>query len=148
MAASVWGPPTSDGQMRQWRGTANGLEGAAVETTDTLMVLDELGQASPNEVSEVVYMLCNGSGKQRASRTGAARRRQTWRVQFLSTGEITLGAKMGEVGKRSTAGLDVRLVNLSADAGAGMGVFQVLHGKTNSANCSSRLRSDPTSRIS
>ncbi|CAH2606010.1 conserved protein of unknown function (plasmid) [Rhodovastum atsumiense] len=129
VAASVWGKPTADAQLHPWRGTANGLEGIAAETTDTLLILDEMGQADGREVGDVVYMLANEAGKQRASRNGAARPRQSWRALFLSTGEITLAQKMGEAGKRVMAGLEVRLVNLPADAGADMGVFQDLHGK-------------------
>ncbi len=133
LAGSVWGPPLPDGQMRQWRATANGLEGAAAETRDTLLILDELGQADPREVADVVYMLSSGSGKQRATRTGSARLRQSWRVLFVSTGEVTLAAKMGEAGKRLMAGLEVRLAHLPADAGCGMGVFQELHGRPSPA---------------
>lgn len=48
---------------------------------------------------------------------------------FLSTGEVTLPQKMGEAGKRAMAGLETRLVTLPADAGAGLGVFQNLHGR-------------------
>ena len=133
MVASVWGPPTADGQLRPWRGTANGLEAVAAETSDTLLILDEMGQADPREVGDIVYLLGNEAGKQRASRTGTARRRHFWRTLFLSTGEITLAQKMGEAGKRATAGLGVRLPNLPADAGAGMGVFQNLHGRRDGA---------------
>ncbi len=133
LAGSVWGPPLPDGQMRQWRATANGLEGAAADTRDTLLILDELGQADPREVADVIYMLSSGSGKQRATRTGSARLRQSWRVLFVSTGEITLAAKMGEAGKRVMAGLEVRLAHLPADARAGMGVFQELHGRPSPA---------------
>jgi putative DNA primase/helicase len=133
-AASVWGKPTADAQLRPWRGTANGLEGTAAETSDALMILDEMGQADGREVADVVYMLANEAGKQRASRTGSARRRQSWRTVFLSTGEITLAQKMGEAGKKAMAGLEVRLVNLPADAGAGLGVFQNLHGRLSAAN--------------
>lgn len=140
VAASVWGRPTADAQLRAWRGTANGLEGTAAETADALLILDEMGQADAREVGDVVYMLANEAGKQRASRTGSARRRQSWRVLFLSTGEITLAQKMGEAGKRAMAGLDVRLVNLPADAGAGMGVFQKLHGRAGAAAFAEELR--------
>ncbi len=115
-AACVWGEPTADGQLQSWRGTANGFEGIAAKTNDALLILDEMGKADAREVGDVVYMLANEAGKQRASRTGAARRRQSWRTLFLSTGEITLAAKMGEAGKRATAGLEVRLVNLPANA--------------------------------
>ncbi len=140
VAASVWGKPTADGQMRQWRGTANGLEATAAETADALLILDEMGQADAREVGDVVYMLANEAGKQRASRTGTARRRQSWRTLFLSTGEVTLGQKMADAGKRAMAGLDVRLVNLPADAGVGLGVFQVLHGRPNAAALAEELR--------
>ncbi len=140
VAASVWGKPTADAQLRAWRGTANGLEGTGAETSDALLILDEMGQADAREVGDVVYMLANEAGKQRASRTGSARRRQSWRVLFLSTGEITLAQKMGEAGKRAMAGLDVRLVNLPADAGAGLGVFQNLHGRADAAAFAEELR--------
>lgn len=140
VAASVWGNPTADAQMRAWRGTANGLEGTAAETSDSLLILDEMGQADAREVADVVYMLANESGKQRASRTGSARTRQSWRTLFLSTGEITLAQKMSEVGKKAMAGLEVRLVNLPADAGAGLGVFQDLHGRQGPALLAEELR--------
>jgi uncharacterized protein (DUF927 family) len=80
----------------------------------------EMGLADAREVADVVYMLANESGKQRSSRDGSARRRQIWRSLFLSTGELTLAAKMGEANKRVMAGLEVRLVTLRADAGAGI----------------------------
>ena len=140
VAASVWGKPTADAQLRAWRGTANGLEGTAAETSDALLILDEMGQADAREVADVVYMLANESGKQRATRTGTARSRQSWRTLFLSTGEITLAQKMGEAGKKAMAGLEVRLVNLPADAGAGMGVFQNLHGRATAGAFADELR--------
>jgi putative DNA primase/helicase len=139
-AASVYGKPSADAQLRAWRGTANGLEGTAAETSDALLILDEMGQADGREVGDVVYMLANEAGKQRASRTGSARRRASWRTLFLSTGEITLAQKMAEAGKRVMAGLEVRLVNLAADAGVGLGVFQDLHGRASPAALAEELR--------
>ncbi|WP_439597969.1 DUF927 domain-containing protein [Falsiroseomonas sp.] len=127
-AGSVWGRGERGAQVRNWKATGNGLEGAAADTSDTVLILDEIGQALANEVADTVYMLANGSGKQRAEKSGSARRARTWRTQFLSTGEMTLAAKMGEAGKRMMGGLEVRLVNLPSDAGAGMGAFQNLHG--------------------
>ena len=100
-----------------------------------------MGQADAREVADVVYMLANESGKQRASRNGTARARQSWRTVFLSTGETTLSQKMGEAGKRTMAGLDARLANLPADAGAGYGVFQALHGRAEPAELADELRS-------
>jgi uncharacterized protein (DUF927 family) len=139
-AASVWGPGDSSGQIRSWRATANGLEGVAAETCDLPLFLDELGQASAKEVGDVIYMLANQAGKARANRAGGARRHKTWRVLFFSTGEISPAAKMADAGLRSQAGQDVRLITLSADAGAGLGVWNVLHGMPSSAALSDHLR--------
>lgn len=127
VGGSVWGKGARGAQVRQWRATANGLESAAAETSDTVLILDEMGQASSNDVADTIYMLANGSGKLRAGKEGGARRSRTWRTMFLSTGEVTLGAKMAEAGRKMMAGLEVRLVNLPADAGRRMGVFQQLH---------------------
>ncbi|MBB2170441.1 DUF927 domain-containing protein [Gluconacetobacter aggeris] len=140
IAGSVWGKGDRDGQIRAWRGTANGLEGIASETSDTVLILDEMGQAEPREVGEIAYMLANNTGKQRAGRNGDARARKTWRVLFLSTGEVTLAAKMGEAGKRAMAGQEVRLVNIPADAGAGMGAFERLHGMRSAGALADHLR--------
>ncbi len=139
-AGSVWGRGDRGAQVRPWRGTANGIEGVAAETSDTVLILDEISQADAREVGDVVYMLANEGGKARAGRGGQARQRQTWRSLFLSTGELTLAAKMAEEGKRTMAGLEVRLVNLPADAGAGLGVFQALHDKPGPAVLADHLR--------
>lgn len=140
IAGSVWGSPTADGQLRTWRGTSNGLEGIAATLCDLPLLLDELGQADARDADSVVYMLSNESGKQRAGRTGAARQRASWRSLFLSTGEVTLAAKLGESGRRAMAGLEARLLNLPADAGAGMGIFQTLHGHESPGRLAENLR--------
>lgn len=139
-AGSVWGRGDSEGQVKHWRATANGLEGVAAETCDTVLILDEIGQATAREIGDVVYMLANGSGKSRAGRNGQARKRRTWRVLFLSTGEVTLAAKMAEAGARARAGQEVRLVDVPADAGARMGMFRELHGMPGAGALARHLR--------
>jgi putative DNA primase/helicase len=105
-----------------------------------LLVLDELGQVEPREAGEIAYMLANGQGKQRASRTGGAARRQHWRLLFLSTGEVGLSQHMASVGKQVRAGQEVRLVELQADAGKGHGLFDQLNGHPDGAALSEALR--------
>jgi uncharacterized protein (DUF927 family) len=139
-AASVWGPPTAKAQLRSWRATANGIEAAAAESSDTVFVLEEMGQADAREVGDIVYLLGNEAGKQRASRAGTARPRHSWRLVLLSTGEIPLAMKMAEANRQITAGLEVRLVNLNADAGTGMGVFQHLHERPSAAAFTDEIR--------
>ncbi len=126
-AASVWGP---HGFVRQWRATSNGLEGVAVQHNETLLCLDELGQLDPKEAGSVAYMLANGMGKARAARSGALKSPAQWRIMFLSSGEIGLAdlAKQDGRGRRSAAGQQVRILDVEADAGAGLGLFEALHG--------------------
>ena len=127
VAASAWGGGGVGGFLRTWRATANGLEGLAEMHCDALLCLDEMGQVHAREAGEVAYMLANGSGKSRAARDGSARRPARWRVLFLSTGELSLADKMNEAGQRARVGQETRLVDVPADAGAGLGLFEELH---------------------
>lgn len=129
-AGSVWGGGEVTGFVRSWRATANGLEGVALGHSDTLLCLDELSQLAAKDAGEAAYMLGNGAGKSRSSRDGSARKAAKWRVLFLSSGEIGLADKVAEDGRgrRLAAGQQVRIVDIPADAGAGMGMFEELHG--------------------
>jgi uncharacterized protein (DUF927 family) len=126
----VWGGGGIRGYVRTWRSTANGLESMAEGHCDTLLCLDELGQVAPHEAGQIAYMLANGAGKIRAGRDGGSRRVAEWRLLFLSSGEIALSDKIAEDGKgrRVAAGQEVRIVDVAADAGAGLGLFENLHG--------------------
>ncbi|MDR5803459.1 DUF927 domain-containing protein [Caballeronia sp. LZ001] len=135
-ACSVYGGPE---YMQRWRATSNGLEGLAALHNDTLLVLDELAQVDPREAGEIAYMLANGSGKARAGRTGSARARQSWRLLFLSAGEIGLSQHMQAGGKKAKAGQEVRLVEIPADAGRGFGLFETLHGQVGGAQLSTLI---------
>lgn len=108
-AASVWG---GDNFRRSWRTTANGLEGAAALFNDGLLALDEISECDPRDVGEVVYMLGNGRGKQRASRTGAARSVNRWRTSVISTGERSIATCMAQAGQQVKAGQAVRLLDI------------------------------------
>lgn len=130
VGGSVWGGGDVNGFIRSWRATSNGLEGVALGHTDALLCLDELSQLAAREAGEAGYMLANGSGKSRSSRDGSARKPSKWRVLFLSSGEISLADKIAEDGRgrRMAAGQQVRIVDIPADAGAGLGLFENLHG--------------------
>jgi len=136
VAASLCGPPE---YMQRWRATDNGLEGLALAHSDCPLLLDELAQLDPKSAGEVAYMLGNGSGKTRAARTGTLRERSQWRVLFQSAGEIGLADHMAEAGKRTKAGQEVRLCEIQADAGAGLGCFEDLHGRQNGAEFAKAL---------
>jgi putative DNA primase/helicase len=129
-AASVYGGPN---YMQRWRTTDNALEGIAVQHCDGLLILDELAQVDSKTAGECAYMLANETAKARSTRTGQARARLQWRLLFLSAGEIGLAAHMAESGKRAKAGQELRMADIPADAGAGLGIFEELHGHDNGA---------------
>lgn len=137
LAASVWGQPAR--YVRTWRATTNGLEGVAAIHNDGLLILDEIHQCDPREAAEAAYMLANGQGKSRASRTGTAREAASWRLLFLSSGEQSLADRLGSIGKKATAGQQVRLADIPADAGRGMGIIEELHGAETSGELVARL---------
>ncbi|GAB4063965.1 hypothetical protein GCM10028812_00270 [Ancylobacter sonchi] len=133
VAGSAWGGGGIRGYVRTWRATSNGLEGVAGMHCDCLLCLDEMGQVDGREAGQIAYMLANGVGKSRASRSGEARPAAEWRLLFLSSGELSLADKIAEDGRgrRAAAGQQVRIVDIPADAGAGMGMFENLHGFAN-----------------
>ena len=142
-AASIWGAPSF---VRQWRATVNGLEGLAELTNETLLVLDELAQLDPKDAGTVAYMLANGSGKARAGQSGEARPARQWLTFFLSSGEVSLAehARSYGAGRRNPAGQDVRILDIDADAGAGFGLFDTLHGHTNGDTLARAIKVDAT----
>ncbi len=140
-AASIFGGPD---YINGWKATANGLESLAALHNSCLLILNEIAQVDPREAGEAAYMLANGQGKQRSARTGGAKRRQSWRLLFLSDGEIGLAQHMAEGGKKIKAGQEVRLVDLDADAGQGLGVFDTLHGYPDGAELSTAIRTGAT----
>lgn len=141
LAASVWGAPIgADPFVRQWRSTANAQESTAASHNDCLLPLDEIGQADPREIGEAAYMLANGQGKDRMRDRGGLRRTATWRVLFLSTGEETLADLMARGGRHVKAGQEVRFLDVPADAGAGFGIFEDVHGAADGNAFSRELR--------
>ena len=141
-AASVWGDPVA--YPRLWRATANGLEGLAALHNDGLLILDELSQIDPKEAGEAAYLLANGQGKTRAARSGTARQAASWRLLFLSAGEESLSALMARIGRKVNAGQEIRLADIEADAGAGLGAFETLNGCASPAALSLALKDAAT----
>jgi uncharacterized protein (DUF927 family) len=124
VAASVWG---GEGHVQNWRMTANSLDAVAQNHNDSLLCLDELGQADGREVGEIVYAVANGSPKQRKTRSIS----RGWTLLVLSSGETTLADHMHAAGRHVRPGQEVRLCDLAADAGTGLGLFQDLNGFAN-----------------
>ncbi len=142
-AASVWGPPSKTGAdafVRPWRATSNGLEGVAVAHNHVLLPMDEMGQADPKELGETLYMLANGSGKERARAGGGNRRNTTWTTLVLSSSEESAASLASQAGKRIKAGQEVRLLDVPAVVPGGFGCFDELHGEADGGAFAHRVR--------
>lgn len=128
VCGSVLGGGGKNGFVQTWNATANGLEATAALHNDLTLPLDEMAQVLPEEAAEIAYLLANGTGKARMSRNVAARKKLTWTLLFISAGELTLSDHARTAGKQIRGGVEVRLLNVGADAGAGMGIFENTHG--------------------
>jgi putative DNA primase/helicase len=137
LATSVFGGPDL---INQSRATANGIEAIAEGANDAVLILDELGQMPAHEAGAVVYMLGNGQGKQRANGFGNGRVRKSWRLITLASGEIRLAQHVADGGKPIRAGQEVRFLDMAADAGQSLGVFEVLHGAADGGALADELR--------
>lgn len=140
VAGSVWGKASLRGYGSSWRSTLNGLEGLAAQHHDALLVLDELAELSSAEAGNAAYMLANGAGKVRGSKEGGTREAETWRLVFLSAGEIDLATHMAAAGETPHAGQEIRMISIDADAGAGMGLIEALHDMESSADLVRHVR--------
>ena len=87
-------------------------------------------------------MLANWQGKARSGRDGSARTSHQWCFLLLSSGEVGLSDKMAEIGQRTKAGQEVRLADIPADAGCGMGIFEELHGFPDAGALSLHIREE------
>jgi putative DNA primase/helicase len=146
VAGSVLGGGGKAGFLQSWRATSNGLESVAEAHNDLTLILDEISQCDGRESGEVAYMLANGQGKSRSRAAGGLRRKSTWRLLFLSAGEISLTDHIAAVGRRAKGGQEVRLINIPADAGSGLGLFEKLHGFP-SADAFARYLQDSAKRV-
>lgn len=119
VAASAWGSGADGAYVRTWRSTANALESTLAASSDCLLVLDEVGQADPREIGLIIYMITNSRGKERLTKAISIRAAFQWRTLVLSTGEVTIGARLNEEprGGRSgaRAGHLVRAIDIRAN---------------------------------
>ena len=131
VGASVWGRAEvgKAGFMQNWRSTDNALENIAAMHTDVLLPLDEIKQADSRKIGESAYMLGNGQTKARSHRSGETNREgRSFQTLVFSTGEASLADLIRESKQRVYGGQEARLLDIPAEAGRNLGVFEDLHG--------------------
>lgn len=124
VAASVTGLKN----VPNWRSTSNALEGKAAEFNHMLLPLDELNQADPQTVGASAYMLGNGQGKARMTKTLTNTKPKTWELLFLSTGEFSMTDYLKQSKITVKGGMEARMPSIPADVGKGYGAFENIHG--------------------
>jgi uncharacterized protein (DUF927 family) len=91
LAASVWGNPDKDsGYMGDFLTTPVAIEARADLLNHLPLILDDTSKVSKrmnDDFSELVYTLCNGTGKDRSNQNLGLRRTNNWTNCVLTNGE-------------------------------------------------------------
>jgi putative DNA primase/helicase len=130
-AASVIGRP-SNGAMVTWSTTVNAIDDLALARSDSALIIDETASAGdPKTAADVIllaiYRIAGGAEKAR-KHNGVGQRPVPgrWRVFAISSSEKSLPelAKLG--GQDLFDGCLVRFIDIAADAGQHLGVYDQL----------------------
>jgi putative DNA primase/helicase len=112
-----------------WRTTSNGLESIATAFNHLSLLLDEIHQADPKDVGNIIYMLGNGQGKARMTKNLTNRKPKTWQELFLSSGEVSVAEHMARANDVQKGGQEARLPDVPAiPQGSQHGCFETIHG--------------------
>lgn len=102
-AASVWAEPQVGAYCRPLKSTNVGLEQLAIFTCNLPLCLDELQSIQGRgSFDDIVYSLCEGSGKTRGARNGGLRNSPSWKNCIITTGEMPIiggGSKAGAMNR-------------------------------------------------
>lgn len=110
VAASVWANPQVGAYCRPLKSTDVGLEQLATFTCNLPLCLDELQCIQDKRnFDDIIYGLCEGSGKTRGARNGGLRHSQSWKNAIITTGEMPI------VGSMSKAGAMNRVIEIECD---------------------------------
>lgn len=131
------------GYCTTWSSTANALEATAEMHNHSLLCLDEIKQCNPRAVGQAAYSLSNGKGRGRLTSEIKIRRRFTWNLIFLSSGEISLQSLIEQNGERYYGGQAVRVCDVPSDTGK-FGLFESLHNFGSASAFSNNLRAAST----
>jgi len=109
LAASVWADPTIGRYMRSMNATKVANEQLAGFCNNLPLILDELQTVQKNtDFDDIIYMLCEGTGKARGARDGGLREQSRWLNTIIMNGEQPISSD-------SRAGAVNRVISIEAD---------------------------------
>ena len=128
VGGSVCGGGGKRGFTQSWRTTPNGLESLLELHNDATIFLDEISSADPNHVEQMIYQIENTEGKNRMTQDGQQAKKLEWRVVGFSTGEFDIPHYIQRAGRNGVkAGVEVRFLNIPAEASKTYGIFENIH---------------------
>lgn len=98
-ALSIWGDP--DTLMTNFNSTKVAFEKMAALYNDLPMGIDERQQANDEILDSLVYMIANGKGKGRGSKSGGLQTQHIWKTIALTTGEEPLSKETSHTGVKN-----------------------------------------------
>ena len=102
VALSIWGDPAESKLMRTFNSTQVGMEREAAFAGNVPLGFNELQVTKGRmDFDQVIYMLCEGSGKVRGNVSGGVDRVSEWRTVFLTNGEQPITSESSGGGAKS-----------------------------------------------
>lgn len=135
-AASVFGAPEK--LVKSWRISKVGCELYAHAANETLLVLDEIKNANPHDLGDLVYLLANGGGSVKATQKRTLAPMVTFRTPVISNGERSIGDFLALHKQQQHTGMAGRLIEIPVSNQ--YGVFDALHGYKDEHALSAFLR--------
>ncbi|MCC0010882.1 MAG: DUF927 domain-containing protein [Hyphomicrobiaceae bacterium] len=89
-----------------------------------VLTADEIKECDADTLEKLAYEIPNGAPKAAGKSSGDLRKALSWSVCLMMTGEMTVKQHLEAKGLQYYAGQAVRIVDLPADAGKGLGVFE------------------------
>ncbi|MEQ1779360.1 MAG: DUF927 domain-containing protein [Nitrosomonas sp.] len=132
VAISISGPRSN---LQSWYFTEAGAEDLAYGHNDSHLALDELKtldrdpKVAHQKASAFTHVISSGKGKNRSKKSDPSQK--NWRVVLLSTGELSLAEHAKKGGSDRMKGEEVRIIDIPADAGHGLGIFEEIPDEYN-----------------
>lgn len=123
LAASVWADPELGKFIKSMNATKVANEQLAGFCNNLPLLLDELQTVQKNtDFDDIIYMLCEGTGKARGSRDGGLREQTRWLNTIITNGEqpISTDARAGAVNRVISIDASGEIIPGGKE---GMGVF-------------------------
>lgn len=127
IAISISGPKDN---LYSWNFTSTGAEELACGHNHNFMAFDELktldGNAKEAAQKATAFIYTNGTGKAKKRSKSHTPNPKKWETAFLSTGEHSLEEHAQNGGGNRMNGEEVRVIDVPADAGKELGIFETI----------------------